>query len=363
MSQYSLENYEKYKTIKVRPEPVSNKEHISNHGQFKYVQFSWKELEPARGEFRLEQVEEELRTAQYPILVLKPDLPMWVKDYAGDCFAALIRKVGSYIGSDHRLAAVLISTSSDSKEEWNAYMDSFESQTLLAELQHDRLIQHLREHGCGFGLLVRCSEENWIECCEAFAVQKLQHVWKSYPVVLHVTDHESGPHIRREAYRWHASLSNVNTGLGYDLALRRLTYPETVSSHGSLPLRFWFVNTGSSRIYRKFRLWVQFQQGDISYELPLHAATESWLTGDLVHNEIIALPEMSPGTYTLSIALYFEDRSYVPLNIQNRQQHGYYEAGTIQVEITAEDPFMNIWDTYYPEGYYPLEDPAVPEQE
>ncbi|GAE06442.1 DUF4832 domain-containing protein [Paenibacillus sp. JCM 10914] len=302
MSRYSLERYEQYKTIKVRPKPSAKKDHASNHGQFEYVRFSWKELEPARGEFRLEQIEEELRTAHNPILVLTPDLPLWVKDYADDCFAALIRKVGSNIGSDRRLTAVLISTLSDSKEEWSAYIDSFESQTVLAELQDDRLIQYLKERSRGFGLLVMCSEANWIECCEAFAVQQLQHVWKNYPVVLHVTDQASGPHIRREAYRWHASLSNVDAGLGYDLALRRLTYPETVSSHGSLPLRFWFVNTGSSRIYREWQLWVQLKQADVSYELPLRAATDSWLTGDLVHNEIIALPDMSPGTYTLSVA-------------------------------------------------------------
>ncbi|OMF68234.1 DUF4832 domain-containing protein [Paenibacillus glucanolyticus] len=363
MTPYSLENYEKYKTVKIRPVPLPNKNHDPGHGQFQYVRLSWRELEPARGEFRLEGIEEALRAALNPILVLMPDLPVWVKNDADDCFAALIRKVGSYIGSDRRLTAVLISTLSDSKEEWNAYIEAFDSQTMLAELQNDRLIQYVKERSCGFGLLVRCSEANWIECCEAFAVQKLQHVWKSHPVVLHVTDLACGPNIRREALRWHASLSNVNTGLGYDLALRRLTYPETVSSHGSLPLRFWFANTGSSRIYRDFQICVQLRQGEVSYELPLHAATHTWLTGDHVHNEMVPLPDMSPGSYTLSIALYFEDRSYVALNIQNRQQNGYYEAGSIQVEITHEDPLTNIWDTYYPEGYYPLEDPVVPEQE
>ncbi|MEC0238326.1 DUF4832 domain-containing protein [Paenibacillus dokdonensis] len=361
MSRYSLENYEKYKTKKIRPQPLSPKEHASNHGLFEYAAFSWKELESARGEYRLEVIKEALNTVPNPILVLTPDLPLWVRDDAEDCFAALIRKVGSFIDSDRRLAAVVISTLADSKEEWNAYIDSFERQTLLADLQHDRLIQHLRDCSHGFGLLVKCSEENWIECCEAFARNNLQKVWKRYPVVLHVTDSVCGPHCRREAYRWHASLSNINVGLGYDLALRRLTYPETVSSRGSLPLRFWFVNTGSSRIYQKFQLWVQLKQGDFSYELPLIAETHSWLTGDLVHNEIIPLQDMPPGTYTLSLGLFFEDRSYISLQIRNQQQDGYYEAGTIQVEITDEDPLMNIWDTYDPEGYYPLEDPKLPD--
>lgn len=361
MGNYSLENYEKYKAIKVRPYPLPRNDNHSRNGQFNYVSFSWKELEPTRGEYRLEKVKEAISTAINPILVLKPDVPLWVNDHSNDCFAAFIRKVGSYIDSDSRLAGVVMSTLADGKEEWNAYMDSFDALTLLADLHHYRLIQYLREHDRGFGLLVKCSEDNWIACCEAFAIQKLQQVWKSYPVVLDVTDNVCGPNSRREAYRWHASLSNLNIGLGHDLALRRLTYPETVSSHGSLPLRFWFVNTGSARIYREFTLWVKLVQGDTVYELPMHAATQSWLTGDLVHNEVIQLPNMRPGNYKLSLALLYRDRSYIHLNIKSNEQDGYYEAGTVKVEITSEDPLLNIWDRYYPEGYYPLEDPQVPE--
>jgi len=361
MGKYSLENYEKYKAIKVRPYPLPRNENNSSHGQFTYASFSWKELESTRGEYELDKIKEALHTAINPILVLKPDLPLWVEGHANDCFAAFIRKVGSYIDSDSRLAGVVISTLTDGKEEWNAYMESFEAKTLLADLHNDRLIHYLREHGRGFGLLVKCSEDNWMDCCEAFAKQKLQHVWKSYPVVLEVTDNVCGPNSRREAYRWHASLSNRNIDLGPCITLRRLTYPETVSSHGSLPLRFWFVNTGSSRIYRECSLWVKLEQGDVSYELPMHAATQSWLTGDLVHNEIIQLPNMEPGEYTLSLALFYNDRSYIHLNIQSNERDGYFEAGTVKVEITSEDPLLNIWDVYYPEGYYPLEDPKVPE--
>ncbi|MCT1402678.1 DUF4832 domain-containing protein [Paenibacillus sp. p3-SID867] len=363
MGKYSLENYEKYKTVKIRPQPLLNREFDVSQGPFEYVSFFWRALEPVRGEYRLEAIKEALRTAHNPILVLVPELPIWVQGYEPDCFAALVRKIGSYIDSDRRLTAVLISTLADSKEEWNAYVESFETQTLLAELQNDRLIQHVRDRGRGFGLLVKCGEENWIECCEAFAIHRLQKVWKRYQVVLDVTDNVCGPHTRREAYRWHAALSNLNIGLGYHLTLRRLTYPETVYSRGSLPLRFWFVNEGSSRIYREFQLWVQLQQGEVSYEYPLHAATHSWLTGDLVHNEMVPLKDMLPGEYKLSIALFFEDRSYIPLHIQNPQQDGYYEAGMIQVEISDEDPLRNIWDDYDPEGYYPLEDPVIPEQE
>ena len=187
-------------------------------------------------------------------------MPIWVQGYEPDCFAALVRKIGSYIDSDRRLTAVLISTLADSKEEWNAYVESFETQTLLAELQNDRLIQH-GDRGRGFGLLVKCGEENWIECCEAFAIHRSQKVWKRYQVVLDVTDNVCGPHTRREAYRWHAALSNLNIGLGYHLTLRRLTYPETVYSRGSLPLRFWFVNEGTREYTGSFSYGCSYSRG------------------------------------------------------------------------------------------------------
>ncbi|CAH0119968.1 hypothetical protein PAE9249_02477 [Paenibacillus sp. CECT 9249] len=361
--QYSLERYEKYKTVKIRPRPLPRTPDNSGNGKLEYISFAWKDLEASRGEYTLEQIGKSLDNARNPILILSPEPPSWVKDRAEDYFASFVRKIGSYIGTDGRLAGVVISTLADSKEEWNAYMDSFETVPVLADLHHGRLIRYLQEQNREFGLLVRCGENNWIDCCEAFARQNLQHIWKTQPVVLHITDQHCGPHIRREAQRWHACLSNQDIGLGYDLQLRRLTFPETVSSGGSLPLRFWFVNAGSSRIYKEFDLSLLLKQGDLSYEIPIHAASHSWLTGDLVHNEIVPLPDMQPGTYTVSLGLFFKDRSYIRLAIQGEEAGGYYELGTVQVETTGEDPFSNIWDTYYPEGYYPLEDPQVPEQD
>jgi len=364
MGKYSLENYERYKTIKARPKPLLT-EHRANPtiGQFEYVSLSWQVLEPARGEYRLEPIEKALANANNPVFVIVPELPVWVKSYAEDCFAALIRKVGSYMDSDSRLAGIAIETLSSSEVEWNAYMEAFDKLPILADLHDERLISHLRKHNRSFGLLVYCSEQNWITCCEAFAKQGLQSVWKNNPVVLHVEDASCGVHVSREARRWHACLSNRNAGLGYELALRRLTYPEAVSNAGSLPLRFWFTNTGSSRIYKPFDLWVRLQQGDQIYEIQLNAATELWLTGDLIHNEIVHLPNIVPGIYTVSAALFFKDRSYIELNVQAHLDNGYYEVGTITVTGTSEDLLLNAWDKYYPEGYYPLEDPQVPEQQ
>lgn len=360
---YSLERFEKYKTVKIRPAPLPASSVNSGSGQLTYIAFSWKDLEAQRGEYTLEEIGKAIGAAVNPVLVLKPEPPAWVERNAERYFASFIRKVGSCFGADRRLAAVVISTLADRQEEWNAYMDSFESVPILADLHDAGLILHLKEHGREFGLRVTCSEQTWIECCEAFARQSLQQVWKRSPVVLHITDPYGGPHIRREARRWHASLANADIGLGYRLALRRLTFPEAVHSRGSLPLRFWFVNTGSSRVYGEFDLSIRLRQQHARHEIPIRADTESWLIGDIVHNEIAALPDLPPGTYQVSLGLSRKDRTAIPLLIQGEAEDGYYELGSIQVERAEDDdPFTHIWDDYYPEGYYPLEDPKVPQQ-
>ncbi|RUT41396.1 DUF4832 domain-containing protein [Paenibacillus anaericanus] len=366
MGKYSLENYEQYPTVKMRPKPISGEQLDLSKSQFNFITLSWKEFEPARGEFRLEILEQALNKISNAILMIFPDLPVWVKNHSddySDYLSAFIRKVGSYIDSDRRLKGVVISNLKGSKVEWNAYMDSFETLTLFADLKNHSLIHYLRKHNRVFGLLVTCNESNWIDCCESFAKLKLSNIWRQSPVILNITDEVCGPNVKREAYRWHASLSNLDLELGYNMTLRRLTYPESVSSQGSLPLRFWFVNTGSARVYEEFELWVQLKLEDETYELLLNAPTQLWLMGDLVHNEITQLPNMKLGQYTVSVGLFHKDQSFIQLNIDSKEVNGYYEVGLIKVEPMNEDQLLNIWDRYYPEGYYPLEDPAVPEQE
>jgi len=364
MCMYSLDRYEKYKTVVARPVPLPRADASAGEERLTYLSLSWKELEPERGEYRLEGIEKALEAAAHPVLALSPEPPAWAKSAESACFAALVRKAGSRFDSDGRLAGVVIQVPTDSKEEWNAYMEAFVETPILADLQNAALIRHLRANGREFGLRVTCGEANWIECCEAFARQNLNGIWKRRPVILHVTDPVCGPNVRREALRWHASLANADAGcaLGARLSLRRMTYPETVSSGGSFPLRLWFVNAGSARVYREFGLWLRLRKDDASYDIPVRADTDSWLTGDLVHNEMLRLPDLSPGMYTVSLGTLFRDGTPLKLNIYGQGEDGFYAAGAVTVERTSADPLLNIWDSYYPEGYYPLEDPKVPEQ-
>ncbi|MFC4597116.1 DUF4832 domain-containing protein [Cohnella hongkongensis] len=361
MGKYSLENYERYRTVKIRPEPLVEA-HL-NDGRFNYVEVSWRRLEPGRGEYRPEPMLEAIRSAVNPVLVLVPDVPAWVDRDVSAYYGAMIRKVGSLVDSDRRLFGVLVRTLTDGEEEWNAYTEAFERTTLVADLHQERLIRRLRERGREFGLRIVCGEDSWLSSCEAIANQRLSGLWKRSPVLLHVTDPECGPNVRREARRWHAALSNVEAGLGWNAELRRLTYPHTVASGGSLPVRLWLVNSGTARLYADYRLKLRLAGRDgASVVIPLSARTREWTVGDIVHNEMAKLPEMAAGVYGIGIGLFDGEDRPLRLSIRGPATEGYYELGDVTVERTDRDPLENVWDTYYPDGYYPLEDPQAPQE-
>ncbi len=371
MGIYSLENYEKYKTKTIRFIPQSKTPSNFGAGQIHYVRLPWTSLEPNRGEFNLEFINKEMENVKNPVLMLVPEIPVWVSNHQSDAFAALIRRVGSFIGENKNLVGVVISTINNSRAEWDGYLDSFESTTVFADLNNKELIGYLKDKNKEFGLLVKCNEENWIDCCEGFAKQNLQHIWKKNPVLVHLTDDVCETNMSREIYRWHGGLSNILLDLGYNLTLRRVTYPEVVSKKGALPLRLWFVNMGTAKIYQPFTIKLRIKpQGlpqthgkDTSYELTLGGSTESWSVGDITHNEILQLPDMEVGIYTISIGLFLLDNTPIQLNNENIPVNGFCEIGTVCIDNKKRDELFNIWDTYYPEGYYPLEDPQVPEEE
>lgn len=371
MGIYSLENYEKYKTKTIRFKPQSKTPSNVGTGQIQYVKLPWASLEPSRGKFNLELLSREMENVKNPILVLIPDIPAWVNNHQSDSFAALIRRVGSFINGDRKLVGIVVSTINNSQAEWDGYIDSFDKTTIYADLDNEDLISYLKDNNKEFGLLVTCNEANWLDCCEGFAKQNLQHVWKRNPVLVHITDDVCGPNISREIYRWHGGLSNKQLDLGYNITIRRVTYPEAVSRKGALPLRLWLVNMGTARIYQPFiiKLLIKPQglemsgEKNTSYELNLQGSTESWSVGDITHNEILQLPDVESGIYTIYLGLFLLDNTPIQLNNEDTPLNGFYEIGTVCIDDKKRNELFNIWDTYYPEGYYPLEDPQVPEEE
>jgi hypothetical protein len=246
------------------------------------------------------------------------------------------------------------------------------------------------------------------------------------PVILLITDMMAGTNICREGLRWHAGFANRPMNLGYNFTLRRLTYPKIIAGKGALPVRFWFVNTGSAPSYKKLQLKLKLEfrqelpyasQQELSYELlqdnqyepehensnepeqehpydleqinsyilqqensyvtqqrtpseaertdytfPLHIDHNAWKVGDITHNEILPLPEMKNGIYLLSVGMFLPDGSPIHLDLRAKEEQGYYELGKIEVTNSLSDDLLHAWDDFYPEGYYPLEDPQVPNE-
>jgi hypothetical protein len=362
MGRYSLDNYEIYKTYKIRPCPLHKTPDNTGRGQINYLRFTWNELEPSRGDYHLEQLKEAINGTSNPVLILEPVTPSWVTNHEADCFAKLIRKVGSTFDKEHGLMGIVISSYQNTKNEWDSYIEAFEQVPVFADIHNHNLITYLKKNEVNFGLYVPCNEDNWIDCCETFARYNLQNTWMKAPVLLHVTDEICGPNVYREALRWHSGYSNLSLELGYNIGIRRLTYPKQISSSGAMPLRIWFVNTGSAPCYRNVQIQIKLEQNNHTHLIPLKNSFKG-LIGDITHNEIVQLPIMENGIYEVSMGIFFEDGSPLKLNIEGEANKGFYFMGKVEVDDTKKEHLYQIWEKFYPEGYYPLEDPQAPESD
>lgn len=378
MGKYSLESYYPYETYKIRPEPLLEVPVNIGRGECSLLEYSWEELEPERGNYAITRMRECLSTTHNSVLVIRHNPPSWLKEnlsllsqHQEECFAHLIRRVGSSLAEEQNVVGVIISSEGVSTRVWDAYLEAFDNLPLLAELEDNKLIRYLQGKGHSFGILIKCSENNWIECCEKLAEHQLQNTWERRPVILLIADMMAGPNIHREGLRWHAGFANQPMNLGYNFTLRRLTYPKIITGNGALPVRFWFVNTGSAPCYRKFRLMIKLElrqelQGipseavNIEYNFPLHIDHNAWKIGDITHNEILPLPDMKNGIYLLSVGMFLSDGTPIHLDLQAKEKRGYYELGIIEVNNSLSDDLQHAWDNFYPEGYYPLEDPKAP---
>jgi adenylate kinase family enzyme len=362
MGKYSLENYEIYKTRKIRPVLLQTAPDNYGRGQITYIECSWAELEPQRGCYNLASVLDEVSKTTNPVLFIKPDYPQWMEACPEECFARLIRRAGSYLAEkEYHPIGVVISTISNSIVEWNAYLDGFPNTSLFADLHNHELIRYLKSKHQEFGLRITCSEDHWIECCEELADQSLQNNWERNPTLLHVLEDTCGAQVRKQAEQWHAGFSNKQLDLGYNIALRRLTYPEEVSGSGVLPARFWFVNNGSAPCYSELNIKIKLAKDKETYIISALNAPSGWPVGDIIHNEMIKLTDLKTGNYSLSVGLFHKHNAPVLMGIDQQAKDGFYKMGEIKIDDKNRDALKDVWDHYYPEGYYPLEDPQAPE--
>lgn len=359
MGKYSLENYSPYASEIIRPKPTKQSYENIGGGTITYLRYSWDELEQERGVYQLTVLKEEIKKTLNPVLILEANPPQWMKGSLVKCFSRLIRRVGSSLKEEQYLAGVIITSLNHCVEVWDSYIDAFEETPIIADLMDRELITYLKSKKVTFGLAVRCKESNWIEVCEKFARDGLQKTWESAPVLLQLED-EVGENVVRESMRWHAAYADFAIDIGYKYALRRVTYPKKSSTKGALPIRYWFVNNGSAPCYIPFTLKIKLKKGTLEYILPLKISSDLWRPGDITHNEILQLPSIEPGTYSLSTGIFFDQDKWMKLTIDAEDERGFYYLGELEVDSEDRDEMYEIWNHFYPEGYYPLEDPKVP---
>lgn len=360
MGKYALEHYSPYETYIIRPLPLPEAPVNPGRGQYHLAELTWTELEADRGKYDLVRLKEALKSVHNPVLQIKQLPPSWVRTDAEECFAHLIRRVISVLKKEE-LIGIMISSESDSRRVWDAYLEAALDIPLFAELRKSALLQYLKEKGRFFGVMVNCREDNWIECCEKFAEHRLSDTWEKMPVLLSIEEAFPGPNIIRESQRWHAGLSNRPLDIGYDFTVRRAVYPRKVESKGALPIRFWIVNKGSAPCYLEYNLKLCLERENERQEFILKIDKAAWKLGDITHNEIVSLPALPEGEYRLSAGIFFSDGSPMGLDLQEEEKDGLYRLGKVEICSETAVDLTRAWEDFYPEGYYPLEDPKVPD--
>lgn len=367
MGRYSLENFERYRAVKLRPARRFTDERRLCFGTCRLHMLAWHQMEPRRGDFVLEGLAPAPEGARRAVLVLDDTPPDWARGMACAGFAALVRRVGKALDGSG-LTAVLVRADQAGAFErealLDAYADAFVATPLLLPLHAQAQIAYYRRRGTPFGVLVD-ARQPVLDLCEGFARLGLQRVWETSPVLIaHAQAAPDARALADQARRWHALAADAPLGLGWSLELRRLTYPQQLSAGGAMPLRFWWANTGSAALYDRLEVRLRLTGGGHQAQLHVQDALQNWLPGDIVHNQIIRLPEeLPPGDYRLEVGMFDGRGLALPLNLDTPVRDGWYEVGLAVLDAISRPELYTIWNDYYPDGYYPLEDPKQPGEE
>lgn len=362
MGQYSLENYEPYKTVKCRPDFRTQPGRI-----LRYLDVEWSANESLR------------RNYSYPVPDFAQDHVIWLIRLAwktpgwsgggAEDAAEFIRRAGSFYSGYPRLGGVLIGVPKelrDSQEAlWAAYAEAFAPLWSIVHCKDPQLVQWLQERHHSFGVLLE-GEGSWIAVREFLARHQLQRAWEHSPVYASVQKNREEDQAESLCGEFHVTAAEGLVLQGPQLIPRRVTFPAAVSAGGALPVRLWWDNCGDSPLYGCYTTFFCLR-GGAEAELALSDRRADWGLGDSTYHEILALPRLPSGSYGVYIRVEDQYGWEVPLSIhaavlENERGRWYY-LGHIAIDVQPRPEMYGAWDHYYPEGYYPLEDPAQPESQ
>ena len=347
MGKYSIDAFEQYPLVKIRPKVTRMAASC-----YQFVSLSWAQLETEDGQL-LTPAELGGGTV---ILQLNLDRPGDVADACG-----FVRRMGSFYQGGKDLTGVVLSagnyTSAALVQLVQAYAQGFESTFLLAE-PGTELMAACRKQQIKTGLWLNLNR-GILNLRRAIAEGNLQKTWRDAPVYLYASED-----LREEqldaAIRWHASGVNLVAPIGPFMTLRRMMFPEGLTSGGLLPLRLWWQNIGTAPIYKTVEVKLELRSKDACYAIPVPDVLEKPDIGDSTLNLTAQLPKIACGSYGLWCGLKV-GRKFLPLAMEAAENGGMYCVGDVTLDDESRPYLATMWEEQYADGYYPLEDPAQPD--
>ena len=242
---------------------------------------------------------------------------------------------------------------------WGAAADAFSPKRFFVPVNDGMQLDYAMKQGFLGGVLAVIGDSA-LDTCEAFALQNAQRLYRRFPVLVRLEGKEKNA--AQYAEQWHAlAAENIpDARTGFRIALRRLTYPQRLSSGGFAPMRFWWTNKGPACCCEKTEVRLRLEKEGEYTPVPLKDQPDCIQLADRVYNEIVKLPRIAPGTYRLEYGLFTEAGEALPLCHEGRNADGYYSAGEMIIDDQPRPELAHLWENWSADGYYPLFDPKVP---
>ncbi len=357
MGKFSLKNYEQYPTQKLRPALLPSAQ-LAPSQVLEVISVS-----PNQNLADLCATIPSHRLPHKPLL-LKPSLSLTATNDIDEA-SAWLRRLGEALSGGNGLQGVVLDMGNFKAFQWpfllQAWQAAFHNTFLVVPLANQPLIEFALSLQLSFGLLLE-TKNSLLSIRHALAANHLQTQWEKAPLfLLQEGDASPSGELISNAAFWRVAYANFK-GLSNGVAcLRRLTCPPNTTTGGYLPLRFWWDIRGNSPLYfeSSFQCRLASSSGHTTL-LPLQDTRPIRLPGDATHNHVAPVPALPLGEYQIQCGLFSGQGIPFPLGINAPNAEGWYTVGTITIDDTPRPEYQNPWQHYYPEGFYPLEDPKLP---
>lgn len=234
-----------------------------------------------------------------------------------------------------------------------AYLQGFPGIPLLSA-PDDPLMAYLPDAGLWL-------EPDWgiLPLRLAIARNRLERRWRQHPVYAR-TASPLTEEVRQALVRWHCTACNMPGPWGPQMALRRLMFPRDLTAGAEAPFRMWWQNLGTAPLYGPANALLFLEKNGRLFPLTGNMPVECHL-GDTTCNPLLTLPELPDGEYALLCALEFGGKR-LPLSMKVPNRDGLYSIGAVHLDHIPRPYLRTMWQAQYADGYYPLEDPAAPEE-